>query len=88
MKLKRIVSITFLSSVILFSGPLSLVNASVNDSKMTVKNSVEAEQPNIKILATGGTIAGSSESSTDTTGYESGALNIKTIIKAVPELKK
>jgi len=88
MKLKRIVSITFLSSVILFSGPLSLVNASVNDSKMTVKNSVKAEQPNIKILATGGTIAGSSESTTDTTGYESGALNIKKIIKAVPELKK
>ncbi|WP_418056149.1 asparaginase domain-containing protein, partial [Priestia megaterium] len=88
MELKRIVGLTFLSSVILFSGPLSLVNASVNDSKMTVKHSVKEELPNIKILATGGTIAGSSESSTDTTGYESGALNIKTIIKAVPQLKK
>ena len=43
MKLKKIVGITFLSSVILFSGPLSLVNASVNDSKMTVKHSVKED---------------------------------------------
>ncbi|MED3959001.1 type II asparaginase [Priestia aryabhattai] len=88
MELKRIIGVTCLSSVILFSGPLSLVNASVDNSKMTVKHSVKEELPNIKVLATGGTIAGSSESSTDTTGYESGALDIKTIIKAVPELKK
>jgi L-asparaginase len=38
MELKKIVGITFLSSVILFSGPLLSVNASVNTSKMTVKN--------------------------------------------------
>ncbi|MEH7147418.1 type II asparaginase [Priestia megaterium] len=68
----------------LFSGSLSSVNA----SKMTVKNLTKNDLPNVKILATGGTIAGSSQSSTDTTGYESGALDIKTIIKAVPELKK
>jgi L-asparaginase len=87
MELKKIVGITVLSSVILFSGSLSSVNASVSTSKMTVKNSVKEEFPNIKILATGGTIAGSSESSTDTTGYESGALDIETVIKGVPQLK-
>ena len=84
MELKKILGITFLSGVILFSGTLSSVNA----SKMTVKNLTKNDLPNVKILATGGTIAGSSESSTDTTGYESGALDIKTIIKTVPQLKK
>ncbi|MDO7907526.1 type II asparaginase [Paenibacillus sp. JX-17] len=44
--------------------------------------------PNIKILATGGTIAGSSASNTDTTGYKAGALGVDTLIQAVPEMKK
>ncbi|MGW9530609.1 type II asparaginase [Paenibacillus terrae] len=43
--------------------------------------------PNIKILATGGTIAGSSAVNTDTTDYKAGALGIETLIKAVPEMK-
>lgn len=44
--------------------------------------------PNVKILATGGTIAGSSSSNTDTTGYKAGALGVDTLINAVPEMKK
>ncbi|AXI28684.1 L-asparaginase [Priestia megaterium] len=55
---------------------------------MPVNHSVKKELPNIKILATGGTIAGFSESDTDTTGYESGALDIETLIKDVPQIKK
>ena len=43
--------------------------------------------PNVKILATGGTIAGSAESSTQTTGYQAGALGIDTLIEAVPQIK-
>ncbi|NEU27521.1 type II asparaginase [Paenibacillus ottowii] len=43
--------------------------------------------PNIKILATGGTIAGSSSVNTDTTGYKAGALGVETLINAVPEMK-
>lgn len=42
---------------------------------------------NIKVLATGGTIAGSSDSDTDTTGYKSGALGIDKVIASVPQLK-
>ncbi|ATH71180.1 type II asparaginase [Bacillus sp. FSL W7-1034] len=42
---------------------------------------------NIKVLATGGTIAGSSDSNTDTTGYKSGALGIDKVIASVPQLK-
>lgn len=44
--------------------------------------------PNIKILATGGTIAGSAASSTQMTGYEAGALGIQTLIDAVPQMKE
>lgn len=39
------------------------------------------------MLATGGTIAGSSDSNTDTTGYKSGALGIDKVIASVPQLK-
>lgn len=42
---------------------------------------------NVIILATGGTIAGSANSATATTGYKAGALGIDTLIDAVPEIK-
>lgn len=45
-------------------------------------------KPNITILATGGTIAGSSDSKTDTTYYKSGSLSIEKLIKVIPELSK
>lgn len=44
-------------------------------------------KPVIKILATGGTIAGKSTSATDTTNYAAGALGIDALIDAVPEIK-
>ncbi|ANE76398.1 asparaginase [Dickeya solani] len=44
--------------------------------------------PNIVILATGGTIAGSASTSTQTTGYKAGALGVDTLINAVPDVKK
>lgn len=44
-------------------------------------------KPNVKILATGGTIAGSAASATATTGYKAGALGIDVLINAVPEVK-
>ena len=43
-------------------------------------------KPKVTILATGGTIAGSSSSTTDTTGYKAGALGIDVLINAVPEI--
>ncbi|WJV55019.1 type II asparaginase [Prodigiosinella aquatilis] len=43
--------------------------------------------PNIVILATGGTIAGSAATNTQTTGYKAGALGVDVLINAVPELK-
>jgi len=45
------------------------------------------KHPGVTIYATGGTIAGSAESSTDTTTYQSGVLGVDVLIKAVPQLK-
>lgn len=45
-------------------------------------------QPHIIILATGGTIAGTAESNTQTSGYKSGEIGVQTLIKAVPEINK
>ena len=42
--------------------------------------------PHIKILATGGTIAGSAASAGKLTGYTAGALSIQSLIDAVPQL--
>ena len=43
--------------------------------------------PTVKILATGGTIAGVADSKTDVTSYKAGSLGIDTLIKAVPQMK-
>ncbi len=44
--------------------------------------------PRIKILATGGTIAGSAESQTQLTGYTAGALGVDALVEAVPQLRE
>ncbi|MBQ1867122.1 asparaginase [Selenomonas sp.] len=42
----------------------------------------------IYVLATGGTIAGSAESDTATTGYQAGAIGIESLLAAVPEIRE
>src|ERR1700740_105458 len=44
--------------------------------------------PNVVILATGGTIAGSGATSTTTVGYKAATVPVQALIDAVPELKK
>lgn len=44
-------------------------------------------KPKIAILATGGTIAGSIDSSVATTGYTAGVVSIDMLIQAVPQIK-
>jgi L-asparaginase/Glu-tRNA(Gln) amidotransferase subunit D len=46
---------------------------------------LEALYGNIKILATGETIAGSSAFNTNTTDYKAGALGVETLINAVTD---
>jgi len=47
-----------------------------------------AKLPNVVILATGGTIAGTGASSTTTVGYTAATVGVQTLITAVPELAK
>jgi L-asparaginase len=44
--------------------------------------------PNVKILATGGTIAGAAAVNTETVSYKSAVFPVETLINAVPEVKK
>src|ERR1700733_15774364 len=44
--------------------------------------------PNVIILATGGTIAGSGATSTTSVGYKAATVPVQALIDAVPELKK
>src|ERR1700737_4796693 len=44
--------------------------------------------PNVVVLATGGTIAGSGANSTTTVGYKAATVPVQALIDAVPELKK
>lgn len=44
------------------------------------------DKPTIKIIATGGTIAGTGNSSTMTTGYKPGALPIDELLREIPDL--
>jgi L-asparaginase len=55
---------------------------------ISLNTAFAANLPNVVILATGGTIAGSAASNTSTTGYTAGAIGIQTLIDAVPEMKK
>lgn len=52
------------------------------------KNVNQYIKPNITMLATGGTIAGTSSSTTDTTNYTIGSLNLQSLFDAVPNLKE
>lgn len=45
-------------------------------------------KPKVAILATGGTIAGSTDSKLATTGYTAGVLGVEVLIQAVPEIKE
>lgn len=87
MKLRKILGASALSLSLLLPGAGVYSSAPIQTAAATVK-SAETDLPNVKILATGGTIAGSSASNTDTTGYKAGELGVDTLIKAVPEMTK
>lgn len=53
---------------------------------MALPAAAQTAKPQVTILATGGTIAGSSASNTDTTDYKPGSLGVDILIQAVPEL--
>ncbi|GAA5842926.1 hypothetical protein JCM11251_002936 [Rhodosporidiobolus azoricus] len=53
---------------------------------ITYSSPVNSSLPRTLILATGGTIAGSSASNTDSTNYQAGVVGIEVLVQAVPEL--
>lgn len=85
MKMKKFLTATLLAGTLL-SAPIIAPFGSLA-APVAQAEEVKAALPNIKILATGGTIAGSAASTTDTTGYKAGALAVDILINAVPEMK-
>jgi L-asparaginase len=75
--------ITLSSSYIDASHPVEAKQTTTSNTT----NPVNQKLPNIKILATGGTIAGTGSTSTQTTGYQAGVLTPDQLIEAVPTLK-
>ncbi|BFZ64918.1 hypothetical protein YB2330_006071 [Saitoella coloradoensis] len=79
-----------LASILLGSSSASpiAVSRQLQARAITVDDyvSYNASLPNVTIYATGGTIAGSSASNTDTTNYRAGSLGVQVLIDAVPEL--
>lgn len=80
--------VSMLTAVLLMPVMSYSVSAATETTTTSPTAVAQTALPNIKILATGGTIAGSSESNTDVTGYKAGALGIDVLINAVPEMKK
>jgi L-asparaginase len=67
---------------------MSVVMATTASAQTSKSKSTKSGngKPNVVILATGGTIAGSAESQT-AAGYQSGAVGVDILIAAVPQLK-
>lgn len=83
MKIFKMMALFFAAA--LFIGATNLNAAKMKDS-MESKDTM-MKLPNIHILATGGTIAGSGKSATGST-YTAGQIAVGELISAVPELKK
>src|SRR6266403_966502 len=58
------------------------------NSALRADDTTEKKLPNVVIVATGGTIAGSGSTSTTTVGYKAATVPVQALIEAVPELKK
>jgi L-asparaginase len=57
-------------------------------ASLAAAQNAPARLPNVRILATGGTIAGTGATSTTTIGYAAAKVGVEALIAAVPELKK
>lgn len=85
MNIKKFLAATLLTSSLLGASYIVPVGTTITPLAHATE---KVDLPNVKILATGGTIAGSATSNTATTGYSSGAIGVDTLINAVPEMKE
>ncbi|MCC8353480.1 MULTISPECIES: type II asparaginase [Bacillus] len=95
MKTQRFLLLTLFTALLLaFTGCSQSPEAKESPKEKTQTQKVSSasaskknDLPNIKILATGGTIAGADKSKTSTTEYKAGVVGVESLIKAVPEMK-
>lgn len=83
MKIKRVIASTFILTATFGAAAVMPLDLPFVSAAMAQ----EAAKPNIKILATGGTIAGSAKANTEISVYKSGAISVDNLIKAVPEIQ-
>ena len=81
LSLASIVALTWYVAPIFAESPKAPIQPAIKTAQAT------KDLPNIVILATGGTIAGTGATSTTTVGYTAAKLPVETVISAVPELK-
>ncbi|MEK3711566.1 type II asparaginase [Bacillus sp. FSL K6-1005] len=95
MKTQRfLLLILFTALLLVFTGCSQSPEAKESPKEKTQTQKVSSasaskknDLPTIKILATGGTIAGANKSKTSTTEYKAGVVGVESLIEAVPEMK-
>ncbi|MCP6681525.1 type II asparaginase [Bacillus nakamurai] len=89
MKKRLMPIVTFITALLLIAVGCSQ-SPQAKEAPHQTKNGSSSKKgnlPNIKILATGGTIAGADKSKTSTTEYKAGAVGVDSLIQAVPEME-
>jgi L-asparaginase len=81
------VALATFAAALLAVAPAAALDSS-NSSSAAPADSAAAKLPNVVILCTGGTIAGTGASSTTTVGYTAAKITCDNLVDGVPELKK
>src|ERR1700751_2274752 len=81
------VAVATFAAALLAVAPASALDSS-GSSGAAPADSAAAKLPNVVILCTGGTIAGSGATTTTTVGYTAAKIGCDTLVDSVPELKK
>jgi len=81
------VALATFAAALLAVAPAAALDSS-NSSNAAPADSAAAKLPNVVILCTGGTIAGTGASSTTTVGYTAAKITCDNLVDGVPELKK
>lgn len=87
---KKVAAILGFISLFVLSFYLSsfITTVSATPSVAQANPPQQTNLPNVVVLATGGTIAGTGATSTTTVGYTAAKVGIETLLKAVPEINK
>jgi L-asparaginase len=81
------VAIAAFAAALLAAAPAAALDSTASPAAAPADSAV-AKLPNVVILCTGGTIAGTGASTTTTVGYTAAKITCDTLVDGVPELKK